>query len=96
MINGGSNGTLQSGNIRSGYSDLFIPAKVFLLPDDIIEKYNNSIGIEYSFKVYVKNDADWVYLSDAISFSININPTGNFNTASLQVKNTLKWGTAGS
>ena len=96
MINGGSNGTLQSGNIRSGYSDLFIPAKAFLLPDDIIQDYNNSIGIEYSFKVWVKNAADWVYLSDAISFNITINPTGNFNTASVQVKNTLKWGIAGT
>ena len=96
MITGGSNSTLQSGNIRSGYSDLFLPCTVSLLPSSIISDYNNSVGIPYTFAVYIKNDADWVFLADVVSFSISINPSGNFNTASLQVKNTLEWGISGT
>jgi len=96
MIKGGSNGSLQSGNIRSGYSDLFLPAKIFLLPPAVIEKYNNNSDLNYSFEVYAKNDAGWVLVSAAISFGVEINPDGKFNTASVIVKDTQTWAIKGS
>ena len=96
MIKGGSNGSLQSGNMRSGYSDLFLPAKIFLLPPAVIEKYNNNSDLNYSFEVYAKNEADWVLVSAAISFGVEINPDGKFNTASIIVKDTQTWAIKGS
>ena len=97
MIIGNSDGAGASGNMRSGYSDAFLPCRVHLIDDLAVNTYNSGGILDFDAYVRVKDLTDtWVTITDASYFQINHSPDGNTDTCNITVQNPEKWNIYGT
>jgi hypothetical protein len=96
-IRGGSDGAAMSGNMRSGFSMSFLPARCSIVPEDIITRYNRGDELPVEFIVRVQNTLGaWIEIPDCGYVQINKNPEGDTESTSITIQDSETWSAYGT
>ncbi len=97
MIQGGTNSAGKSGNLRTSYSQKFIPCQLYLLPDDLKTRIEDNQRLAWNAYVQIENLSGALITVTACSyFQVQKNLIGGIESASLTIEKPEVWSIWGS
>jgi hypothetical protein len=92
MIKGGTNSAGKSGNLRTAYSQQFIPCQLYLLPDDLKSKIENNTGLTWNAYITVEDlIGNTITLTGCSYFQVQKYLLSGIESASLTIEKPEVW-----
>ncbi|OQB17514.1 MAG: hypothetical protein BWY14_01214 [Parcubacteria group bacterium ADurb.Bin192] len=97
MIYGGTSAAGKTANIRTGYTQKFIPCQLYLLDNVIQRRLELNKNLTWNAYVQVEDQSGNLLTIDEVSyFQVQKHLTGNIETASLTIEKPYLWGIWGN
>lgn len=92
MIQGGTSAAGKSGNLRTGYSQKFIPCQFFLVPDAIKTRIENNSNLTWNAYVQIEDlSSNLVTISEVTYFQVQKVLVGGIETANISIDKPSVW-----
>lgn len=97
MIRGGTSSAGKCGNLRTEYTQQFIPCQLYLLEPEVISKLEISRRLTWSARIEIEDlSGNMVDITDASYFQVQKHLIGSIETASFTVEKADLWSIWGS
>jgi hypothetical protein len=92
MIQGGTSAAGKSGNLRTGYSQKFIPCQFFLVPEVVRTRIQNNTNLTWNAYVQIEDlSSNLVTISEVTYFQVQKVLVGGIETASISIDKPSIW-----
>ena len=97
MIKGGTNSAGKTGNMRTSYSQQFIPCQLYLMPSEMRQKLERNESLTFNAFVEIENLAgDMIRLNTCSYFQVQKQLLGGIETANITIEKPELWSIWGS
>lgn len=92
MIKGGTNSAGKTGNMRTSYSQQFIPCQLYLMPSEMRQKLERNESLTFNAFVEIENLAgDMIRLNTCSYFQVQKQLLGGIETANITIEKPELW-----
>lgn len=97
MIKGGTSSAGKTGNLRTSYSQQFIPCQLYLVPADLRAKLQNNSGLTWNAYVQIEDlSGNLITLNACSYFQVQKQLLGGIESANLTIEKPEVWSLWGS